>query len=132
MVQIGVRRTDRRGLLRERVLRRLLQPVRPGQRNQSLYRIAKDADVTYSWAYKVVKDLQTLRAVRNLRVTRPAIAYRYWLENHVSPLIREYQVPKPLDSIKKAGMPYAVTTYAADQVIQRYLFPRRYDVYIRG
>jgi len=132
MVHIVMPKTDRSGFLRERILRRLLEPQPHRKRPRSLYEVAKEADVAYSWAYEVMKSLEALKAAQGSRVTKPGRAYGYWLKHHVPPLFRDYQVPDPAGTISEAGLPCAVTTYGADQVIQRYLFPRRYDVYVRG
>lgn len=93
--------------------------------------MAKAADVAYSWAYEVMKDLEGLHAARGLRITRADRAYGYWLRHHVQPLYSDYQVPDPVRLISDADLSHAITTYVADQAVQRYLFPRRYDVYIR-
>ena len=130
MVLIAASKTDRRGVLRERILRRLLQPESDQRRPRSLYGIAKDADVAYSWAYELMKDFEKLRAAKGCRVTRPDRLYSYWLRHHVPPLFSDYQVPDPVKLLTETDLPYAVTTYGADQAIQRFLFPRRYDVCI--
>ncbi len=131
MIDIQGPRTDTRGILRERVLRRALEPADRGHESLSLYTIAKDAGVAYSWAYVVMKRLERSKASRRLYITKPDVAYRYWLKHHTPPLYSDYQVPAPERSVKDATVPYALTTYAADQLVQRFLFPRRYDVYIR-
>ncbi|MFA4935881.1 MAG: hypothetical protein WC568_08605, partial [Candidatus Methanoperedens sp.] len=44
---------------------------------------------------------------------------------------REYMVKEPLKLLKNSKLPYALTTYQAENLIQNYLFPSRIDVYIK-
>ena len=37
----------------------------------------------------------------------------------------------PLGMLKRTGLQYALTTYQAESIVQRYLFPSRIDLYIR-
>lgn len=41
-------------------------------------------------------------------------------------------IQKPLDLLKSAEMEYALTTYAAENLMQQYLFPSRTDFYIHS
>jgi len=114
--------------MRERILRRILDPDTD---HRPLYRIARDSGAAYSWAYELTRDLGKIGAMKSTRVTRPDRIYSYWLRHYVPPLYSEYHSPDPLKLITGIDLDCAVTTYGADQAIQRYLFPRRYDVYIR-
>ena len=56
----------------------------------------------------------------------------FWRDARVVPEKRDYMIKKPLDLLKSAGMEYALTTYAAENLVQQYLFPARTDFYIHS
>jgi hypothetical protein len=127
--------TDTRQWRRERVLRRLLDPAFGGK-TPSLYHIAKDAKMSYSWVHTIAQDLVQIGALSKaddgtVKLVRPEQAYTYWRSNHPSRTFAEYQVSDPLALLQSTSLHYAATTYYADNAIQGYLFPRRADIYIR-
>ena len=40
-------------------------------------------------------------------------------------------IQEPLKIIKNLKLDYAITTYFAENVIQKYIFPSRLDIYIK-
>jgi hypothetical protein len=126
---------DTRDWRRERVLRRLLDPFFGGK-SPSLYRIAKDAEMSYSWVHAIAQDLVQLGALSkagdgSVKLVRPEQAYDYWRNHRASRTFAEYQVSDPMALLQSTSLHYAATTYYADNAIQGYLFPRRADIYIR-
>ncbi|HLF06245.1 MAG TPA: hypothetical protein VI893_03590 [Thermoplasmata archaeon] len=132
MAKIREHSTDRSGFGRERILRRLLVPGTTRGKGKTLYRIAKEAGVAYGWSHRILKDLERRGAFKQSTLVDPAEAFTYWLEHHRAPMFRDYHVPDPALIIGKAALEYAATTYAADHVTTQYLFPKRWDLYIRA
>lgn len=127
--------TDTRDWRRERVLRRLLDPFFGGK-SPSLYRIAKDAKMSYSWVHAIAQDLVQMGALAKsddgaVKLVRAAPAFQYWMNHRAGRQFAEYQVSDPMALLQSTSLHYAATTYVADNAIQGYLFPRRADIYIR-
>jgi len=53
------------------------------------------------------------------------------IKNACKNKFRSYMVKEPLELLKKTKLDYALTTYQAETIVQRYLFPSRIDIYIR-
>ena len=62
----------------------------------------------------------------------PKELFKYWLEIHKRPRkFREYMIKEPLKFLKKSKQEYALTTYQAENLVHRHLFPSRIDIYIK-
>jgi hypothetical protein len=118
----------RRGILRERVIRVLLT-----ESNGSLtkYQLAKKAQCSYPWTHEFLGKLETLNLVKGAQVTNYAGLLEYWLRVKIEPMKKEYMHKDPISLVKKAKLPYAFTTYQAENLVQHYLFPSRTDLYVR-
>lgn len=99
---------------KERIIRILLS-----KQLLTKYRIAKKAECTPSWVYMFLKQIKN----KNL--------YNLWLKIKKKSKYREYLIKEPLEILKKTKLDYALTTYFAETIIQSYLFPLRYDIYIK-
>jgi hypothetical protein len=75
--------------------------------------------------------LETARLVKGTEVTDYSGLVKYWLGVKTKPEKQEYMGKDPIDLIRKAQLPYALTTYRAENLVQRYLFPSRTDFYIK-
>ena len=117
----------KRGIIRERIIRILLN----NPKGMTKYRIAKLAGSSYAWTHELLKNLEKQRLIKNTTVTNYQKLINYWKNIHSKPKHAEYMIQKPLDILKKTGMDYALTTYQAETLIQKYLFPSRTDFYIR-
>ena len=126
---------------RERILRGLLNHP-PG--TLSIYRLAKEAQSSHSWTIDFLYKLEKLKLITkkqktsntNRQIAATYITdiigiYTYWTTLNYSPLIREYNIQKPLQLLTQTSLPYALTTYQAENLIQNYLFPSRIDLYIK-
>jgi hypothetical protein len=118
-----------RGVLRERVIRVLLNEP---EGTLTKYRVAKEAKCSFPWVHEFLGKPEALKLVKATKVTDYAGLIKYWLEIQTKPTKREYMHKNPLDLIKKAGLPYALTTYQAENLAQHYLFPSRTDIYIKS
>ena len=113
---------------RERILRVLLN--RPNG-TLTKYKIAKEARSTRQWVIELLRKLEARELVRGTRVTDFGGLVRYWREVKTRPDKKEYMHRDPLGMLKRTGLQYALTTYQAESIVQRYLFPSRIDLYIR-
>ncbi len=118
----------RRGTLRERVIRVLLTEP---QGSLSKYQLAKKAQCSFPWTHELLYKLETLGFVKGTKITNYAGLLKYWLQVRIQPEKREYMHRDPLKLLKKVKMQYALTTYQAENLVQKYLFPSRTDVYIK-
>lgn len=118
---------ERRGLIRERVLRILLNNP---SGNLSRYRIALESGGSYPWIHELLANLEREGLVRGTRVKNFKGLAAKWQKWRVEPRTREYMLRKPLDMLNKTMLDYALTTYQAENLIQNYLFPSRIDFYI--
>jgi len=116
-----------RGVIRERVIRVLLNEP---EGTLTKYRLAKKAACSFSWLHEFLGKLEESRLVKNTEVTDYSGLVKYWLKTKTKPEKREYMYKDPISLIKKAQLPYALTTYQAENLVQHYLFPSRTDLYI--
>jgi len=118
---------EKRGLVRERIIRILLN--NPGG-GLTKYRVAKLADAAYSWVHEFLKDLENDGIVEKTRVADYGGLASLWRGFRTVPDRKEYMVQSPLGLLRSAGLRYALTTYAAENLVQGHLFPSRIDFYI--
>lgn len=123
-----VANVKRRGILRERVIRVLLTEP---QDSLTKYQLAKKAECSFPWTHELLGKLETSGLVKRTKVTDHAGLLKYWLQVKTKPEKREYMHKDPINLIKKAELPHALTTYQAENIVQKYLFPSRTDLYIR-
>ncbi|MEW5897286.1 MAG: hypothetical protein AB1668_06325 [Nanoarchaeota archaeon] len=117
-----------RGLKRERILRVLLTETKPLSKNE----LSKKAQCTRQWVILFLRELEKKNLVKETKVINSTGLIRYWLTFHKKPKkYREYMVKEPLKLFKKVKFDYALTTYIAENLLQRYLFPTRTDIYIK-
>lgn len=119
--------TGRRGEIRERVLRILLNNP---SGNLSKYRVAMESGGSYPWVHELLGNLEREGMVKGTRVENFAGLIAKWRNWRIEPKIREYMLRKPLDVLRNATLGYALTTYEAENLVQNYLFPSRIDFYI--
>jgi len=95
------------------------------------YRLSKKAECSFSWLHEFLGKLEESRLVKDTRVTDYSGLMKYWLSVKTKPEKQEYMCKDPISLIRKAQLPYALTTYQAENLVQRYLFPSRTDLYIK-
>lgn len=117
----------KRGIIRERVIRILLN----NPKGMTKYELAKQADASYAWVHEFIKILEKEKLTEGTKVISHQKLIGFWRNVHTKPKKREYMIQKPLEILKKAKLDYALTTYEAENLVQKYLFPSRIDFYIR-
>ena len=103
---------------KERILRILLS-----NNNLTGYQIAKKSECTPSWVYMFLKEIKN-------KINNKSKLFELWLKIKKKTNYREYLIKDPLKILKDTKLDYALTTYFAETLIQSYLFPLRYDIYI--
>lgn len=126
---ILVNPAPKRGQVKERILRVLLN----NQKEQKLtkYRIVKLAKANISWVIEFLRKLEEHDLVKGTRVKDYRGLITMWKNIRIEPDVREYMVRDILDLLRKTNMKYALTTYAAENLVQKHLFPSRTDFYIQ-
>jgi DNA-binding Lrp family transcriptional regulator len=117
-----------RGFKKER-LHRVLLNRSDGERSR--YEIAKQADVSSSWAYEYLDQLENDGIVADTVVLDPSALYHRWRETRVEPNDVHVSFQQPLDRIRETGLDYALTTDEAEQIHQGFLFPSTTALYVR-
>jgi hypothetical protein len=121
-------RRKNRGTLRERIIRTLL--VEPNG-TLTKYKLAKMAEASFPWTHEFLNKLQAQKLVKGTEVTDYAGLINYWLQIKTKSEKRDYMNKNPIDLIQTSKLPYALTTYQAENLVQHYLFPSRIDLYIK-
>ena len=112
--------------VKERIIKVLLI-----EKNLSKYKVSKLASASFGWTHEFLKNLEKLKLIKDTKVSNIEGLFSYWIKSHKKPKYKEYMLKNPLDILKNINLDYAVTTYYAENVLQRFLFPSRLDVYIK-
>lgn len=124
--------TPKRGQVRERIFRVLLnQTSNQNEKKLTKYKIMKLAKANISWVIELLKKLEKQGLVEGTRVKDYRGLIIMWKNIRTEPHVREYMVRDILDLLRKTDMKYALTTYAAENLVQKYLFTSRIDFYIQ-
>jgi len=117
-----------KGDKRERIIRILLDMP---DGSLTAYRIHHEAECSQPWALSYLKKLEKMGFIKRTKVINVFGLFEHWLRIR-SPLeFAKYHLQKdPLIIIKNSNLSYALTTYQADNLIHKYLFPSRTDIYV--
>jgi len=116
-----------RGKITERIVRVLLNDPNGVL---TIYGIAKKAKASYSWTYDFLQKLQVMHLVENTKVKDYNALFELWVEIRKKPKKRDYQIRDALSLLKETNMKFALTTYQAENFVNKYLFPSRIDLYV--
>ncbi len=117
-----------RGFKKERLHRVLLNHA-AGE--SSRYVVANEADVSTSWAYDYLDQLEDDGLIEDTTVIDPTALYDRWLETRIAPNSVRVSLQQPLETVREAGLDYALTTDEAEQVHQGFLFASTTALYVR-
>lgn len=95
------------------------------------YRIAKETETNISWVIYFLKKLEQKKAVKGTKVINFNKLIDYYLSLDIKMKVIEFHTPQPLEYLKKMKRDYALTTYAAENLVSHHLFPSRTDVYVK-
>jgi DNA-binding Lrp family transcriptional regulator len=116
-----------RGNKRERILRVLLN-------NEVLSKneISKKANCSRQWVILFLKNLEKLNLIKETKIINKKNLLKYWISISKKPnKYKLYMVKDPLNILEKTNLEYALTTYQAENIVQKFLFPSRFDFYIK-
>jgi len=117
-----------KGDKRERIIRILLDTP---DGSLTAYRVHVKAECSEQWTRSYLKKLENMNLIKKTKVTDIYGLFEHWLRIRSPLQFAEYHLQKdPLAIIKNSNLSYALTTYQADNLIHRYLFPTRTDIYI--
>ena len=117
----------KRGHIRERIVRILLNNPHG---NLTKYRMAKLARGSYPWVHDFLGQLEDMGLVEKTRVLDYGRIVSLWRKFMAAPDRRDYTLKDPLGFLRLTSLPYALSTYAAENLVQKHLFPSRIDFYI--
>lgn len=116
-----------RGNKRERILRVLLN-------NESISKneISIKSNCSRQWVILFLRQLEKLNLIQQTKVKDKKNLLKYWISISNKPnKCKLYMVKNPLNILKKTNLEYALTTYQAENIVQKFLFPSRIDFYIK-
>jgi len=117
-----------KGDKRERIIRILLDTP---DGSLTAYRVHIKAECSEQWTGSYLKKLENMNLIKKTKVTNIYGLFEHWLRIRSPLQFAEYHLQKdPLTIIKNSNLSYALTTYQADNLIHRYLFPTRTDIYV--
>jgi len=116
--------------MRNQKKRRIIRLLLDG-RCRSKYGLAKTAGTSTSWVMELVKQLEAQGIVHGVRVKRQDALVKEYLRSWKRPSYVEFFLAEPECFLRAAKLPYALTTYAAENLTSHTLFLSRWDVYIR-
>jgi|SRR3989344_1481710 len=112
--------------VKERIIKVLLT-----EKSLTKYKVSKLANASFGWTHEFLSNLEKLKLVKDSKVINVEGLVDYYFKIKKKPKFREYMIQDPLKVLKSSNLDYAVTTYFAENVVQRFLFPSRLDIYIK-
>ncbi|WP_254544650.1 hypothetical protein [Halomarina pelagica] len=97
----------------------------------STYEVAKRADVSQSWGYDYLGQLEAAGLIDNTRVVDPTALYEHWRKTRVPPNDLSVSLQQPRDQLQETGLEYALTTYEAENIHQGFLFVSETALYVK-
>ncbi len=95
------------------------------------YRLAKLAECTKPWVISFLRKLEKENIVKFTKVLDHDKLIDYYHSIAKKQNYASYDLKDPANFLKDSKMQYALTTYVADNLTNKNLFPARYDVYIK-
>lgn len=84
----------------------------------------------YSTAHKILKQLQIDGYLQGTKITEYEKLIHAWKTWQIKPIRDQYFLKNPFRILEKTKLNYAMTTYIAENLIQKYLFPSKIQFYI--
>jgi len=114
-------------MIRERIIRVLLNHPE----GLSKYRVWKKSNASFSWVHKYLENLEGMGFLLNTKVVDYRGLIGHWKAIRIHPARHDFLIQNPDEFLKETDLDYALTTYLGENLVQGYLFPSRYDVYIK-
>jgi hypothetical protein len=98
----------------------------------SKYRISKKSEASFSWVHNYLHKLENKGLILKTKVVNYKGLIDFWKNIHIQPVKHDFLIKNPDELLKNTDLDYALTTYLGENLIQKYLFPTRYDIYIKN
>ena len=112
---------------KQKIIRTLLNNP---EGNLTKYQIAKKSQCKFSTTHEILKQLDTLGLIKSTKVIDYLGLINAWRKWQIKPNRSEYLIKDPFKLLKKSKLIYALTTYVAENLVQKYLVPSIIDLYI--
>ena len=112
----------------ERILRVLLNEP---DGKISKYRIAKNAQSSFPWVHEYLAKLEKYGYIKDTTVKNFPAIFELWKNQRSNIQKKNFVIKDPLSLLSDARLKYAFTTYQGENLVQGYLFPSRFDIYIQ-
>ena len=113
----------------ERILRVLLNEP---DGNLSKYKIAKNSQTSFSWVHEYLTKLENLGHLKDTTVTNIPALFEIWKNQRNNIQKKNFVINDPMALLSDVSLEYALTTYQGENIVQGYLFPSRFDIYIQN
>ena len=97
----------------------------------SKYRIAKLSECSKPWVIEFLRKLDGMKLVKKNKVVNYDKLIDYYIEIMPKQKCFDFFSKDPEVLLRKSKLDYALTTYAAENILGHHLFPSRYDLYIK-
>ena len=115
------------GVKRERIIRVLLNKP---DGSLTKYRVAKLSGCSTSWTLDFLRNVEHMGYIKNTKVIKPEKLMEYWASIRRKPSRFDFFVNSPTELLQNIDLEYALTTYAAENILNHHLFTTRTDIYI--
>jgi hypothetical protein len=94
------------------------------------YKLAKISNTSIPWTIQFLKKLEIEGIVEKTKVIDFNKLIDYYIKIDKKYEKYYFHISNPLDFFKETNLDYALTTYAAENIINHHLFPNKFHVYI--
>jgi energy-converting hydrogenase Eha subunit H len=94
------------------------------------YKLAKISNTSIPWTIQFLKKLEIEGIVEKTKVIDFDKLIDYYIKIDKKYEKYYFHISNPLDFFKETNLDYALTTYAAENIINHHLFPNKFHVYI--
>jgi len=112
----------------ERILRVLLNEP---DGTLSKYKIAKNSQTSFSWVHEYLTKLEKLGYLKDTTVNNFPAIFEIWKNQRNNIQKKNFVINDPMALLSDVHLEYALTTYQGENLVQGYLFPSRFDIYIQ-
>ena len=116
-----------RGTITDRIFRILMSNP---DGTLTAYKISKLAGAHQYQVSLILRHLEDSKLVRRTSVTNYEGLLSKWARLGIKSQSQSYMLTNEMQILRNTKLPYALTTYRAESLVNRYLFPTRTDLYI--
>lgn len=95
------------------------------------YRLAKETQTNISWVIGFLRKLEQQKVIKGTKVLHIDKLIDTYLTLEKKQTHLDFHLTNPMEYFKQQKKTYALTTYAAENILSHHLFLSRFDVYIK-